>query len=89
MSRREIRASGRVSRRLRRSRRSVSGALADQPWLQNGQIVLTGSNAAAFSTWYDEYKGSLGQLADKESQYQFLMQQQEQLTEDKAGGGGS
>jgi hypothetical protein len=66
-----------------------ASALQDQPWLQNGQIVLTGSNAAAFSTWYDEYKGSLGHLADKESQYQFLMQQQEQLTEDKAGGGGS
>src|ERR1700722_12274644 len=66
-----------------------ASALAHQPWLQNGQIVLNGSNAAAFSTWYDEYKGSLGRLADKESQYQFLMQQQEQLTEDKAGGGGS
>jgi hypothetical protein len=66
-----------------------ASALQDQPWLQNGQIVLNGSNAAAFSTWYDEYKGSLGHLADKESQYQFLMQQQEQLTEDKAGGGGS
>jgi hypothetical protein len=66
-----------------------ASALQDQPWLQNGQIVLNGNNAAAFSTWYDEYKGSLGHLADKESQYQFLMQQQEQLTEDKAGGGGS
>jgi hypothetical protein len=66
-----------------------ASALADQPWLQHGQIVLNGDNAAAFSTWYDEYKGSLGHLADKESQYQFLMQQQEQLTEDKAGGGGS
>jgi hypothetical protein len=66
-----------------------ASALQDQPWLQHGQIVLNGNNAAAFSTWYDEYKGSLGHLADKESQYQFLMQQQEQLTEDKAGGGGS
>ena len=66
-----------------------ASALQDQPWLQHGQIVLNGNNAAAFSTWYDEYKGSLGHLADKESQYQFLMQQQEQLTEDKAGGTGS
>jgi len=64
-------------------------ALQDQPWLQNGRIVLTGSNAAAFTSWYDEYKGSLGHLDEKESQYQSLMQQQEQLTEDKAGGGGS
>jgi hypothetical protein len=66
-----------------------ASALQDQPWLQNGRIVLSGNNAAAFSTWYDEYKGSLGHLAGKESQYQFLMQQQEQLTEDKAGGTGS
>jgi len=66
-----------------------ASALQDQPWLQNGRIVLNGDNAAAFSSWYDEYKGSLGHLDAKESQYQFLMQQQEQLTEDKAGGGGS
>jgi hypothetical protein len=63
--------------------------LQDQPWLQNGRIVLAGDNAAAFSSWYDEYKGSLGHLDEKESQYQVLMQQQEQLTEDKTGGTGS
>jgi hypothetical protein len=66
-----------------------AGDLTNQPWLQNGRIVLSGDNAAAFSSWYDEYKGNLHNLASKESLYQFLMQQQEQLTEDKTGGGGS
>lgn len=74
---------------LLNARAIPAGDLKNQPWLQNGQIVLSGDNAAAFSTWYDQYKGNLHNLASKESQYQFLMQQQEQLTEDKTGGGGS
>jgi hypothetical protein len=66
-----------------------ASALQNQPWLQNGQIDLSGNNAAAFSTWYDQYKGDLHNLASKEDQYQGIMQLQQQLTEDKAGGGGS